>query len=438
MRSPPAISGTEHCDVVVVGAGIGGLCVAHRLRQSGRDVRVLEARDRPGGRLHGFTAGERSVQLGGRWSGPGQEPLKKLAAELGVAIRPLQVFDDAANHLRGDLALEPAVRQIDAMASRVPLDAPWNAPEAAAWDGQTLATFLSSAFGGDRAAALGSILAGFLPEPQDTSLLHALFYLRSNGGFAGILGLDGPAHDSEIFVGGAHLLADRLAALLGTDLMLGAPVHAIVQDTDGVTAIGPAGAVRGRHAIVALPPVLAGRLFYEPAMPPERDYLTQRMPIRGKLAVAVLYATPFWRDRKQTGTLADDNVFAWDEGGTERPACISALVSIRRSRALWSLEPDARRRAVLDHLAAGLGPQATSPVGYHEVYWAAEPWSRGCNSFMTTGAWTAWGHALRAPVGRIHWVGAEYASVFVGQMDGAVRTAEAAANAVGARLAMGE
>jgi len=49
---------------------------------------------------------------------------------------------------------------------------------------------------------------------------------------------------------------------------------------------------------------------------------------------------------------------------------------------------------------------------------------------MPTGAWTAYGPALRAPIGPLHWAGAEYAQVWSGYMDGAVRSGDAAAAAV--------
>ena len=412
-------------DLVIVGAGIAGLTAALRATQAGLSVAVLEARERVGGRIFGFSHGRRTVQLGGRWTGPGQDRIKSLAAELGVETRVAEAFSGRPTEIPVS-----DVRRLDNLAWTVPLDAPWQTPRAAALDALTLLTWLDREIGGRSAHVLARILAGFLPEPQDCSLLHALVYLKSNGGLASILGHDGPAHDSELFIGGAHALTERLGKRVAGVLRLNTPVHGVHQDERVVRAQTSAGTVTARHMIVALPPVLAGRLAYDPPVTAARDYLTQRMPIRGKIAFAALYDNAFWRRNPDLRSVESDSVFAWDEAGEERPYCFSGLVSIARSRQIAAMMPSGQQDAILEELGALLGPMARNTVGFHAVDWAAESWSRGCNSYMVTGCWTAHGHALRAPQGRILWAGAEYSPVFLGQMEGAVRTAEDAVCAI--------
>jgi monoamine oxidase len=46
---------------------------------------------------------------------------------------------------------------------------------------------------------------------------------------------------------------------------------------------------------------------------------------------------------------------------------------------------------------------------------------------MPPGGWVSYGRALRAPIGRVHWAGAETATVWNGYMDGAVSSGERAA-----------
>ena len=72
-------------DVCVVGAGYAGLTAAHRLREAGQSVVVLEARDRVGGRVwtHPLSDGS-AVDRGGGWLGPRHDAIFALARELGA------------------------------------------------------------------------------------------------------------------------------------------------------------------------------------------------------------------------------------------------------------------------------------------------------------------------------------------------------------------
>ena len=71
-------------DVCVVGAGYSGLTAAWRLKQAGRSVVVLEARNRIGGRsLTARIKGGGWIDLGGQWVGPDQNAFYALIKEVG-------------------------------------------------------------------------------------------------------------------------------------------------------------------------------------------------------------------------------------------------------------------------------------------------------------------------------------------------------------------
>lgn len=76
---------------------------------------------------------------------------------------------------------------------------------------------------------------------------------------------------------------------------------------------------------------------------------------------------------------------------------------------------------MVDVLARTLGERARDVLDYVDRDWSAEPFTRGCyGAHLPPGAWTVFGPALRAPVGRIHWAGTETAERWTGYIDGAI------------------
>ena len=72
-------------DVCVIGAGYAGLTAARRLRQHGKSVVVLEARDRIGGRIWTQQLSDGTpVDRGGAWLGPKHDAMFGLAQEVGA------------------------------------------------------------------------------------------------------------------------------------------------------------------------------------------------------------------------------------------------------------------------------------------------------------------------------------------------------------------
>jgi monoamine oxidase len=100
----------------------------------------------------------------------------------------------------------------------------------------------------------------------------------------------------------------------------------------------------------------------------------------------------------------------------------------------WARRSQAeRRQAVIGCFVRYFGQAAAHPEQYVERDWMAEEFTRGCyGAHFAPGTWTSYGEAWRAPIGRLHWAGAECAPRWNGYMEGAVRSGEAAADAVAA------
>jgi monoamine oxidase len=478
-------------DVAIVGAGLAGLVAARRIAAAGARPLVIEARDRVGGRLLNEEIGNgKVVEVGGQWIGPTQERLAALAAELGVGTFPthdegrhlIEMFGkrtsysgaltDARVGLVRDLAraipplaladLEQARARLDRMAREVPLEEPWMAPEAASWDSQTFATWVGR---NTRTAAARSLFelateAVWAAEPGDVSLLHVLFYTHSGGGFNTLVGTGGGAQQDR-FHGGSQRIALLMAEELGAErLRLGVPVRSIERSEGGVTihagrfchpggykrapsAAGGAASgvvVSARRAIVAIPPTLAGRIAYDPPLPAQRDQLTQRMPQGTVIKTMAIYERPFWREEGLSGQATSDagpaRVVFDNSPPDGSPGVLLGFLEGRLARQ-WGARPAAQRRdAVLAGHARLFGDRAARPERFVERVWAEEEWTRGCyGCLMTPGGWTEYGRALRAPIGPLHWAGAETATVWNGYMDGAVQSGERAAAEVLSALA---
>ncbi len=450
-------SGELEADVVVVGAGLAGLVAARNVIAGGRRAVVMEARERVGGRLLNVEIGEgKVVEIGGQWAGPTQRRVLALAGELGIETFPtyaqgenLVELEGRVRRYRGAIPrINPLVLadigqaqlRLDRMARSVPPEAPWRARRAEEWDGQTAWTWIrrNTATKAARALFQLAVEAVWAAHPADVSLLHVLFYTRSAGGFDDLIGTEGGAQQDR-FVGGSQLIALRLAERLGDCVELGSPVRRIEHGEEGVRVYSDRGVAAARAAIVAVPPTLCARISYDPPLPAMRDQLTQRMYQGSVIKCMAIYDEPFWRREGLSGqvTSVDGPVkVMFDNSPPEgTPGVLLGFLEGRQARELAAWTEAARREAVVGCFRRVFGARAGQPEGYVEQVWADEEWTRGCyGCVMPPGGWVSLGPALRAPIGPIHWAGAETATTWNGYMDGAVRSGEAAAEAVLAAL----
>jgi monoamine oxidase len=438
-------------DYCVVGAGFAGLTAALRLKQAGRSVALLEARDRVGGRTWTVTRDDGVwIDRGGAWVGPGQDRIYALMEEFGVPEYKQHNDGDAMmvvgskKHRYGGTIpwtmspwatanLGVALMTVEQMCKTIPREAPWEAKDAAEWDRISIGDWLErNVLSKQAREMLDMALAGpYTTAPSETSLLWMLLQMGSAGGPTFVISGKGGAQDARP-VGGMGAIYRQMVAELGDALHLSRPVRQIAQDADGVTVHADGLTVRARRAIVAIPMAIAGSIVYEPMLPMDRSFLNQRMPGGAIVKTSIFYDDAFWRadglsgQSAAPGTPATLTIDACTDTGN--PGIMCVITEGPAARALTRLDEADRKAAVIGELVDRFGEKASAPVEYHEQNWSIERYSGGgMISHTPTGVLTEYGPALREPCGLIHWAGTESSATMCGWVDGAVRSGERAA-----------
>lgn len=445
-------------NTVIVGAGFSGLAAARTLKQQGVPFLLLEARDRLGGRTYTRRFDDGTyVDLGGQWIGPSQDRMYALAKEHNVTWYAtynqgkniLHLNDKISTYTglipRMDVAslvnIELVLRRLQAMAAAVPQDAPWTAPNAAAWDSISLEAFARKHCYTKNCYKV--VRAGletvFACELNEVSLLHALFYIRSGTSLNTLLSIENGAQQHRI-QGGMQHLAERISEPFSEQIRLNHLVTKITTTNDGVNVEGNNFSIQARSLILAIPPVVVRDIRFEPALPLLKTQALDKisMGIVGK--VMGVYATPFWRSEGYSGQVVADEHSPFQTLFDSSPAdggygVLLAFCIANRARDFFAKTESERQAIALEWFGRYFGEKARMPLKYIDYSWATDAWSRGCYAgIYPTGAWTSFQGVLAQPTGPIHWAGTETSDVWYGYIEGAVRAGERAAREVIQRL----
>lgn len=452
------MSSTHDVDAVVVGAGLSGLTAAHRLTQRQQSVMVLEASERVGGRtVNVDVQGGAITDGGGQWIGTLHTRMFALIDELGLST--FRTYTDGKtiylNHgkrrtYEGTIPpLNPAAMldygqaafRLERMAKRVPINAPWKADKALAWDATTLGHWVDDNCLLDEVKHLLSLsfTTMYAEDPHRVSLLKALHQIRTSGGIEFMSNARDGAQDYRL-VDGMQAVSLALAATLGDRVLLNSPVTDIHQDDDGAVVRTADTEIRARRVIVAMTPADARRIRFTPALPRLRNDLQRVWHNGTETKVFAVYDTPFWRADGFTGmALTDLPIAHFVVDNSPADAGVGILLAFvgtvgGGAGSSWTDDvldnEQARHAAFINDLVTLFGPQAANPVQTVEKSWADEPWINGCVGTRPPGVLTSYLDAATKPVGRVHWAGAEASDEFQSYLEGAVRSAERAVDEV--------
>jgi monoamine oxidase len=438
-------------DVIVVGAGLSGLCSARELVRHGKDTLVLEARNRVGGRMVRKSVIEGGwIDLGGQWIGPTQSNILALAESLGIKHfdsyekgRTVVNYGGAVSTIDGSFPPTDALpsassadvaeadrvwAQFRSLAATVNVERPWLTPDAPVLDAQTVTSWLATATGSEfaRFSVNYWVLNQEGADPGATSMLFALSSYAA--------GPEGEQPEQSLFEGAAGQIPERLAAELGDRIILERPVFRIEQDAGGVTVTTGDGDYRADFVIVAIPPYLAGAIDYSPPLPARRNQFTQRAPMGAVIKYAAVYPTAWWRAKGLSGASASDRTVVLTADSSPpggKPGILTGFVVGPAAIRLLDQPDDARQRIVISDLVTYFGDEAMHPGQFIEMNWPGEKWTGGAyNAVLAPNTLTTYGPAMAESVGRIHWAGSEVSPKWTGYFEGAVQAGHAAAHAV--------
>jgi len=444
-------------EVIVIGAGLAGLQAALTLEAAGLSVRVLEAQQRIGGRIHSMRELGGTTEAGGTYIGAGYTRVISAAERHGVElidVTPLLQFfreqdlvlgreiirqRDWPTHRRnpfpgGDREHMPwNYHRVLAMRDN-PLGAPeeWLDPRHAALDVSAHAWLKGLGLNDDAIEIAYGINPSFGRNAHDVSALLLLF----RGAFSRMQRAHAPK-DSIGFTArdGVQRIPEAMARALRGRVELGCEVVAIAERATLLEVRCSSGShFRAPRVVAAVPPGVLRKIAIDPPLPSEQATALASLPSQPLTQVHLRPRSRFWEADGFAPSLFTDSragmvAAARDRFKPTEVTSLTAWVMGEEAAALDRLAPEDAGLAVIEALER-IRPAAVGRLELIGVQsWGADPFAAGAWAYFRPGDVTRYAGIIGRSHGRVHFCGEHLALANRG-MEGAMESGERAATEI--------